>query len=171
MKALVIGGDGMVGSALVGLLRERNCAVVATTRRRDIPEDRVFMDLAQPVHDLLPCEVVYIVAAVNGFEPCQGNSEAYRVNVDAPTEIARLAALRAVFPVFISSDCVEWCGATDYARHKAMAEIAVRLVGGAVVRPCRIEPTRVRNLCEMLFDIGMRRAGGVYHWKKGRVAC
>jgi hypothetical protein len=62
-------------------------------------------------------------------------------------------------------------GASAYARQKALAELGVRLIGGAVVRPARIEPPRVGNLCELMLDVGSKRLPGVHHWKSGRVAC
>jgi dTDP-4-dehydrorhamnose reductase len=169
MTALVIGGDGFVGSALVALLRERRCDVAATTRRPRAPG--IFLAMALPVQAIPAAEAVFIVAAVNTFQACEGNPQAYRVNVDAPVEIARLAIAQGGFPVFVSSDAVEWCGASAYARQKALAELGVRMVGGAVVRPSRVEPHRVGNLCELLLDVATRRLPGVHHWKSGRVTC
>lgn len=170
MKALVVGGDGFVGSNLVAVLVTRGHDVLATTRRRG--SDVYFLDLAGPITWIPSADVVFIVAAVNTFQACEGNPQAFRVNVDAPVEIARLAVHeQGAFPVFVSSDCVEWCGATAYARHKALAELGVRMAGGAVVRPSRIAPERVGNFCDLLIDIGARRAPGVHHWKNGPVAC
>lgn len=170
MKALVIGGDGFVGAALVALLRSRGHDVTATTRRRELA-DAPFLDLAVPISAIPRADTVFIVAGVNGFQACEGNPSAYRVNVDAPVEIARMAIGQGAFPVFVSSDSVEWCGATAYARQKAMAELGVRLSGGAVVRPSRIELHRVGSFCELMIDVGARRLPGVFHWKNGRVAC
>lgn len=166
MRALLIGGDSFVGQGLDAELRLRGHVVLPTTRRHShaIGLGWPLLDLAQPVNDLPDGDVAFVVAAVTKFRGCEGNSESYRVNVDAPIDIARIMAQRGGFCVFVSTDAVEWCGSTAYARQKALAEIGVRLAGGAVVWPGPILPEQRREVCSLLADVGERRLAGVHVW-------
>lgn len=165
MRALVIGGDGFLGRALVAALKDAGESVRCTTRRPAFIGAADYLDLAEPIPALPDVDVVYLVAAITTFQACEGNAEAWRVNVDAPIEVAMQAIDRGSFVVFVSSDAVEWCGATAYARTKAAAEVAIRtLRHSAIVRPARIGPQRVNELCELMIGIGRDRKAGVYRW-------
>jgi dTDP-4-dehydrorhamnose reductase len=159
-QPLVIGGNGLVGSILAEGLRPKP---IVTTRRTDQP-DRLFMDLSEPVKSLPDHDVVFIVAAVNGFQACEGNPVAYRVNVDAPIAIARLSKSMGGFPVFVSSDSVEWCGSSAYARQKALAEIGLTMCDGAIVRPNRITPAKVGLFVRFLIELGKAKTPGIHRY-------
>jgi dTDP-4-dehydrorhamnose reductase len=162
MKALIVGGDGFIGSALVRHLTKDGNTVLATTRRNR--ESPLFLDMLEKIGELPPVDVVFLVAAVQTFQGCEGNPEAYRVNVDATVEIARRTWCLGAFPVFISSDCVEWGGATAYARHKSLVEMVIHSLGGAIVRPSRVWNARVFELCQLLEDVGREKLAGVHRW-------
>lgn len=163
---LVIGGDGLVGSALCAQLKARHLAWLATTRR-NASAPRAFLDLAQPIDpDALPWveadSTIYLVAASPSFEACEGNRTAWRVNVDAPIAIAQHYAVRS-FVVFISSDAVEYMGGTAYARMKAHAESVMHFIGAAIVRPGRLAG-RAAEFANYLVDIGTAKEPGVFRW-------
>jgi hypothetical protein len=78
MTSYVIGGYGRVGTALRARLEAAGMAFEWTSRRED-GEPRWFLDLAEPVTgfpwgECAPGSVVYIVAAANGFQSCEGQA-------------------------------------------------------------------------------------------------
>lgn len=120
--------------------------------------------MRQPILSLPPADVGYVVAAIQTFQGCEGNPEAYRVNVDATSIIIRKMARAGTFPVFVSSDSVEWAGVTAYARHKSLVEMVVHASDGAIVRPSRVRPDRVDSLCDLMIKVGEDRLSGVHVW-------
>ncbi len=162
MKTLVIGGRGLLGSALVKRLIDLGHDTVWTTRHK---EDGFFLDLSEPIPDLPYSEVTFIVAAIatyRGAEMTQQGS--WLVNADAPVEIAQQVIKKGSFPVFVSTDAVEWLGFTGYGRQKTYADLGVRMLGGAVVRPTKFTAENVPKVCDLLIDIGQTRKPGVYRW-------
>jgi dTDP-4-dehydrorhamnose reductase len=126
-----------------------------------------FLDLSDEnpeIPDLATFGIVYLVAAVGTFQGCEGSASAYRINVDAPCQIAHKAVAFGTFPVFVSSDCVEWCGSTAYARQKSLVEMVIHGLGGAIVRPSRVNANRVVDLCKLLLRVGETREPGVHRW-------
>src|SRR5258707_15187062 len=97
-RALVIGGSGYIGRALVWLLNESGWMVYAPSRDAldllAIPED--------PKSWWAPWDVVYLCAAITRFIECEDQRIAYRVNVDAPIRIAQLCDPKKV--VYLSSE-------------------------------------------------------------------
>jgi nucleoside-diphosphate-sugar epimerase len=163
MKALVVGGDGKIGSALVAHLSAAGHQVIATTRRDD-DTTRLRLDMLEPIPDLPKADAVYLVAAVPSLIECERNPSTWIVNVDAPYAIACQMASRNAFPVFISSDAVESAGGTAYGRQKAHAETLMHMLMAAIVRPTRVTPERLASLCELLARVGERRLPGVHRW-------
>lgn len=164
-RHLVIGGDGFIGSALVRELGRRNVTRAMTTRRafHTLPcEVKPYDLLTSSPEDLPRADIVYLVAGIPTFMACEGNPFSWRINVDAPLAIVR--NMRDAFCVFISSDAVEWCSATAYARQKAHVESAISSRRAAVVRPIRVEPNRVTEFAEYLVNVGLSREPGLYRW-------
>ena len=164
MKALVVGGDGFLGVHLVSVLQDAGLDVVRSSRRGEARAGVIFIDMAKTIPDLPAADVIFIVAAVQTFKACEGNQIAWIVNADAPVEIAQRAKWMDAFPVYVSSDAVEWSN-SDYARAKAYAELGVLMVGGAVVRPGKISPERVSGLCQLLLRVGKGKMRGVHRWQ------
>ena len=109
---LIIGGKGLVGSALRRELDRRGLPYSSTTRRTGSPS-MLRLDLADlPPYQQLPppAEYVWLVAAIPTFQEAEQNPLAWRVNVDAPIELARHYRLFNSTIVFISSNAVEWAG-------------------------------------------------------------
>ncbi len=163
LTALVISGTGLIGSALVARLTQLQIDFIATSRRNpSIDRSALYLDLEKSWLTILPVsDVVFLVAGMPGFAVCNQNPvQTYRVNVDGPLEIAHR---KLGFPVFVSSDCVEWSH-DSYAWQKRQVETDIRLLGGAVVRPTRIVPERAAEFCEFLVDIGMNHRVGTHLW-------
>jgi dTDP-4-dehydrorhamnose reductase len=164
VKVLVVGGDGMIGSAITRELRKKGHDVIPTSRRDPLPEGSMRLDL-EDFSYLPACDVVYLVAAIHTFDGCIRSDAAYRINVDAPCEIARRAVKQNAFPVFVSSDAVEKCGETTYARQKSFVEMVMHSLGGAIVRPSRVTPDRLESLVELMRRVGEKREPGVFRWR------
>src|SRR5215211_7429080 len=97
-RALVVGGDSLVGSALQVHCRRLGLAVDASSRR---PEARqasggVFLDLGDP--DFTPVQrgtydVAFVCAAVTSMQVCQSDpARSRRINVDNTLDLMRRLA-------------------------------------------------------------------------------
>lgn len=163
---LVIGGCGLIGTALCDELRDRGQDFVATTRRRDLVRGAMLhLDLADMAGDIdqLPrAEVVWLVAAMPKFAECEGNPTAWQVNVDAPIRLAQRFRHQCV--IFLSSESVEWCPGA-YARQKAQVEAFMQSITGIIVRPAKVAPERAGELAGLIVDAAERRVPGVIRWK------
>lgn len=165
MKALVVGGDGLIGSALVGVLRARGIDVIATTRRADRRQAGDYhLDLAQPIGDLPAATVVFLVAAMPKVFDCQGSELAWRVNADAPIAIAQAVAGRGTHVVFVSSDSIHRFGACDYARAKLHVEGVLQAMRATIVRPAPVARDRASECAAFIADVGLARLTGVQRW-------
>ena len=108
-RALVVGGDSLVGSELQVHCRKLGVAVDATSRRAQAPGS-VFLDLGDP--DLTPLQrdrydVAFVCAAVTSMQACQGDpAGSRRVNVDNTLDLMRRLADRGTHLVFLSSSQV-----------------------------------------------------------------
>ena len=177
-NSLVVGGDSRLGLCLIGLLRGDKENRVRWTSRREhtvrVNPPATFLDLLNPA--LLDDEflinkgqghVTYIVAAMTEFGACEGGGAAtsWRVNADAPGAIARQASRLDSFPVFVSSDAVEFAPHTAYAMQKVHAELAVLAAGGGVVRPARIaEEGDYLQVAEFMTRMAECRYNAIVRW-------
>jgi dTDP-4-dehydrorhamnose reductase len=157
MRALVIGAGGKIGSALVKALELAGHEPVGVTRK--------FLDLTalpSSIEDAIgPADVVYICAASTRFIDCESDPDAYRVNVDAPIEIAKQYMAQIVY---ISSEAVERALHTNYGMHKALAEIGLRAVCNPVIaRLGKVDSWSMQDACEFLVSLSNARPG-VYRW-------
>lgn len=110
-RALVVGGDSLVGSALKMYCRKLGSAVDATSRRPGSgAPGTVFLDLG--TSDFAPLQnssydVAFLCAAVTSMQACQGDPEgSRRINVDNTLELMRRLADRGTHLVFLSSSQV-----------------------------------------------------------------
>ena len=168
---LVIGGRGLVGSALCAELRLREIPFKATCRRLpsmgEIKLDLTDVVIERQLGEVVPVDVVYLVAAKTGLGACEGDRSSWIVNVDAPIMIARhyrYSGIGNPHIVFISSDAVEYCGATAYARQKAQVESYIQSIDGAIVRAGRVG-ARVGELAKLIADVGVQRRVGLVRWQ------
>ena len=111
-RALVVGGDSLVGSELQVHCRKLGWAVDASSRR---PEARqaagaIFLDLGDP--DFAPVQrasydVAFVCAAVTSMQACQSDpARSRRINVDNTLDLMRRLADRGTHLVFLSSSQV-----------------------------------------------------------------
>lgn len=173
MKALVIGGGGLLGGKLVLHLRGAGHHVTATTRHADqVSDSRLFLDMLSPrafeFPDGVTFDAMYLVAAVTGIMRCETDTRTWQVNADAPVELARKVQFMRLADrphiVFVSSDAVEQAPQLAYAQQKAYAESIILGWGGTVVRPARIPPDQIQGLLALLLQVGAERHGGVFRW-------
>ena len=147
LRALVIGADGVIGSALCDHLERCGHTLFGTTRRKNkVDSNRtLLLDLAEPriATDHLPdVDIAIICAAMARFADCRMQPDlARRVNVTAPIAVARRLVERGAFVVRLSSSAVFDCRIprvradrpTDprsiYGRLQAEAEEAVLGLG------------------------------------------
>jgi dTDP-4-dehydrorhamnose reductase len=138
MRAIVVGVDGLVGSALFAELRSRGVDVLGTTRRRErtIDGDVFFLDLANPQPNSLPsADVVFICAAMTRFAECRAWPQlAERIVCGAPEALSASSKFRDARIVLLSTSAVMDCkeplmradrfrgGTSVYGRYKAEAE-------------------------------------------------
>lgn len=108
-RALVVGGDSLVGSELQVHCRKLGWAVEATSRRAATPGG-VFLDLSDP--DFTPLQradydVAFVCAAVTSMQVCQSDpARSRRINVDNTLDLMRRLADRGSHLVFLSSSQV-----------------------------------------------------------------
>jgi nucleoside-diphosphate-sugar epimerase len=161
-SALVI-GEGLLGCALIDALAEGGYKVSGSSR--DVLSSKLYIDLTKPIPQLPQVDVVYICAAIATYRGAEFSPQiAWLVNADAPVTICQQCIDRGMFPVFVSTDAIEWLGFTEYGRGKTYAELGVRLLGGAVVRPAKFTPANVGSLCHLMIRVGLDRKPGVYRW-------
>lgn len=154
---LVVGGDGLIGRALVRRLEGEGRAVLATTRRRGCAgAGRPYLELALDSAGWTPPSPVSVAfllaAAANQLSCCADPGASRRINVDHTVALARRLVSLGAFVVFTSTNLVfdgeearyPTCAAThptsEYGRQKAEAEQALLALGPrvAVVRLTKV---------------------------------
>jgi dTDP-4-dehydrorhamnose reductase len=149
-RALIIGIDGLIGTALAKALIARGTVVVGTTRRAHsaIPGSRIALDLAadDAAEAQLPnVDVAVVCAAMARFADCRQQPElARRVNVSTPAALAARLVRGGARVVFLSTSAVFDCRSprvpaerptsprSAYGALKAEAEAAILALGGQV---------------------------------------
>ncbi len=156
LRVLVVGGTSYIGSALVSALRSRRIETDYTTRES--------VNLLHPIKILPIYDVAYICAAITKFVDCETNPDAFRVNVDAPREIAECLLPARI--IFLSSEAVERALHTNYGMHKALAEINLRTVcKPIIVRLSKVSEERLDDCTDFLADLATAgEEGKCYHW-------
>ncbi|MBL6613439.1 MAG: sugar nucleotide-binding protein [Reyranella sp.] len=153
-RALIVGGDSLVGSALQAHCRKAGIAVDWTSRRPGA--GGIPLDLSNP--DFAPLDrtdysVAYLCAAVTSMQACQAKPESSRrINVDNTLALMRRLAGRGTHFVFLSSSQVfdgetpapdegaETCPKNEYGTQKLAVEQAIAREGlpVAVLRPTKV---------------------------------
>lgn len=160
---LVVGSDGVLGTALMRILPD----VKGTSRKPTaLTLGRVWFDLGFDA-DLLPqCDVAYLCAGTKGFVNCEGNHAAFRSDVDGNIRVVKYLLKLGAFVVFISSDAVEWSN-SGYGRNRAYVEMAIVMIPNvAIIRPSGFGEHNVENLAKLCAEVGEKKLEGVHYWGK-----
>lgn len=190
MRALVVGGDGRIGSALCARLLELGHIVVKTTRRDldeavrwsegtnegtiefDLRDNESIVefdlrDLVLPYAAWMPMpDVVYLIAGIAGAIDCERNSHAWLINAEAPVALAQQAQARGRRVVFLTSGAPEVAPHTALAMQKSYAGLAVLLLGGCVVRPVpAVPPEKYAEVADLLVRVGEEGRAGLVRWE------
>jgi dTDP-4-dehydrorhamnose reductase len=157
---LIVGAEGLLGSALVAQARQRGLEVCATMQQRDDASEGVHrLDLAEPpdAWSPPPCSSAVLCAAVTSLEACRRDPVSTRhINVTQTLRLAERLVQTGAFGVFISSNLVfdgarpcrpagdTLCPKTEYGRQKAEVERALAAWGDsvAVVRLTKVVSPR-----------------------------
>lgn len=155
-SAMVVGGDGLIGSALTTQLRGAGWNVVSTSRRKAVPTGCLHFDLAHgvgslpklPVH---PQQVVFICAAVTGFATCANDPEGSRdINVTRTVELGDYFMQQGALVVYLSSNAVfdgtqVWVNenaprspTSEYGRQKAESEAKLLAAAADLPGACAV---------------------------------
>jgi dTDP-4-dehydrorhamnose reductase len=156
LQACVVGGDGLLGRALVRALQLARVTLGSTSRRRERLGSGVqFLDLADAdaFIDVPVADVVYLCAADPNLQRCESDPAGTRlVNVEGTCRIAERFARAGSHLVFLSSNAV-FSGQIDavaesstvdpcneYGRQKAEVEarLATLTPNLAVVRMTKV---------------------------------
>jgi dTDP-4-dehydrorhamnose reductase len=157
---LVVGADGMIGSALLRGLGSAGRRVLGTSRRREASAGMRFLDLYDPprIWDGPPVRVAYLCAGMSGLDACRRDPvTSTRVNVDSTCRLAKALAAAGAFVVYLSTNHVfdgsapyrrpdeSTCPVTEYGRQKAAAERGILELGesAAVVRLTKVFGAKV----------------------------
>jgi dTDP-4-dehydrorhamnose reductase len=148
MSLLIIGGDGLIGKYLQRACFEQSLHYRATSRRDSMGGDLLKWDLeGEPSTWEIPraSTVAVICAAATRLSECESNPRrARKVNVEAPTLIARILQEKGLFIILLSTSLVfgghrqaaHWNDPlqpeTAYGRQKADAESAIMATGPQV---------------------------------------
>src|SRR5258708_22020699 len=113
-RFLVIGGDGLIGHALMRHLSGRGQEVLATTRRPDhVSPARPLLDLSCDASNWRPppnCSVAFLCAAITSQEEClRDPAGTEQVNVTRTLQLARCLFEAGIFFGFFFPHPVFYC--------------------------------------------------------------
>jgi dTDP-4-dehydrorhamnose reductase len=163
---LILGGDGLLGSALHRHWKNLGREVVITTRTNSAERNTAIkLDLSQTPNawpSLPQCRVAVLCAAITSLEICRSRpTETRQVNVVHTLELARHLVRRGIFVVFISSNLVfdgnkpfrklnePPSPQTEYGRQKTETENGLKELKGetAVIRLTKVVHPNLPLLC------------------------
>lgn len=156
MRALIVGIDSQIGSALAIRLRMAGIAVIGTSRR-SAANGGIVLDIAQShAVSLPPTNIAFLCAAETRQLVCRNDpAGTQRINVDAQVALAKRLAAQGTRIVFTSSNAVfdgrmpyrladeTTCPITTYGQQKAEAERRLLALDGAV---CVVRLTKTLSL-------------------------
>ncbi len=174
MKALVVGGSGLLGDALVRILGRGGIETLATYHTRAVPgAERLDIRDAREVEKRLTAarpEVVFLAVAPPGDEGGRpGTSEIEAVFVDGARHVAQAATRCGARLVYYSSDAVFDGTAGPYGEDDAVAPRdawgRALVAGEAIVRAAGAEHLVVRT-CELFGWARASRNLAIQVWER-----
>ena len=122
-RYLIIGGDGLIGSALANFLKNAGEAVLSTTRHKPTNDDSIYLDLADEVGkwEILKYigsfDAVIFCSGITEFDECENNKLITRiVNVENVINLASILERNCKHFVYLSSNAV-FDGSNEYPSH------------------------------------------------------
>ena len=138
---LVIGGDSLVGGAVIRALLDQGKCVFSTTRRQSaLRAERLFLDFELPDSLVIPKGVnsALFIAAATNYDRCERDPQARVINVELIPRLVRSVLEKGLHVTFISTNSVfggetPWPSEDDphvpgipYAQQKSDGERAIR---------------------------------------------
>jgi len=175
-RLLVVGGEGLLGGALLDSGRREGLEVCATMQHADDPVAGIRrLDLAGPVEgwSLPRCSSAVLCAAITSLDACRRDPAGTRhINVSQTVRLADRLVSAGAFVVFVSSNLVfdgakpcrpaadALCPETEYGRQKAEAERALAAFGESVA---------VVRLTKVVSPKWTLMRGWIEAWRSGRM--
>lgn len=166
VNVMVIGGNGLIGSAVVAYVQASSAyekLIVTTRNSKHNP-----LDLAEPhrfgIGDWngFTC---FLCAGITGFETCAvAPRYSWKVNVDGVVNVAMRLIKRGTFIVYPSSEAVEWSTGAYASQRRQVEAVLLSTWYAAIVRCGRVTEENKRSCAEALFNRGIEREPGIYRW-------
>jgi dTDP-4-dehydrorhamnose reductase len=122
-RYLIIGGDGLIGSALVNFLKNVGEAVISTTRQKPTNDYSIYLDLADEVGKwevlkyIGSFDAIIFCAGITELNNCEKNKILTRkVNVENVIKLASILERNCKHFVYLSSNAV-FDGSNKYPSH------------------------------------------------------
>ena len=122
-RYLIIGGDGLIGSALTNFLKNSAEEVLSTTRHKSTRDDAIYLDLADEasnwgtLNNIGSFDAVIFCAGITEFDKCEKNKILTRkVNVENVIKLASILDRNCKHFVYLSSNAV-FDGSNKYPSH------------------------------------------------------
>ena len=112
MHMLVIGGDSLIGGAVIRALRARNYRVTMTTRRTTHDNAQIFFDLAATERPAWPKDIdaAFIAVGITAQAACENDpAQAYFMNVTQTARLVRDLQAHGIHSVYPSTNLVLPC--------------------------------------------------------------
>ena len=160
---LIVGGDSLVGGAIMRSLLMRNQFAYSTTRRLETVNDqRIFLDFESDTPFIVPQDVGYafVVAAATNYERCEKDPAAYKINVELIPRLISSLLEQGLFVTFISTNSVfggekPWPNEDDphdpqiaYAKQKDKAEKIIRASAQSLHAEQRLNVVRLTKILD-----------------------
>jgi dTDP-4-dehydrorhamnose reductase len=180
---LLVGGDSEIGGAAAAHMRPRR-PVVTTTRRSDVGENRIALDLAGDLSGWEPpagVTAACLLAAAARLADCAADpSGTARVNVGGTIALAERLLTNGIFVLFLSTNQVfdgrtphvaadaPTAPVSEYGRQKARAEAALRQMiaqgaPAAILRLAKVVSPRTALLRDWVAALGAGRPVRAFH--------
>lgn len=158
---LVVGGDSLVGGAVIKALKDQGKQVVSTTRQRQtLGHDRLFLDFELPGSLVIPEGVssALIIAAATNYDRCDRDPQARVINVGLIPRLARSLLEQGLHVTFVSTNSVfggetPWpsedaphAPGIPYAQQKSDGESAIREAAAELGASDRLCVTRLTKI-------------------------
>lgn len=159
MRCLVIGGTGLIGSALVDVLKDAGHHV-------DAPPSgtlNLINNTQIESYKTIVPGVAFLCAGIKGIKPNEVDRvKSWRTNVDGNL-MAGIVLMRAGSKlVYVSTDAVEWLDC-HYTRQKALVEVGLLAAGRPViVRPSTVSKERAPEFAKFMVDLVDKP--GIHYW-------